>query len=302
MVTVAEMYKRTKTLSTPLLSNYSGDFWASYISNYTQYDRVFNRMYKSFDYFLQEDDASVEDVTTEFIDEVKALLLANSKKYSELYRIYVIRSDYSILDNYDLNETYSKTGSNTSTNQQGARTDTNVETDTYGARTDTNATTDSLGATNSTTSNSSNAFTDTVTASIGAQTNTTTDGVSAYDKTTFSNATTSEQDIGSKTDTTTTNAGAKSDSSTTSTDAISNSSSTNYVKGAQTDGKDTAFSKGAQTDNSQGQYEEEYTLHRVGNIGVQTPADMLMKHRDFWTEYEFYTAIFKDICAELLEV
>ena len=45
---------------------------------------------------------------------------------------------------------------------------------------------------------------------------------------------------------------------------------------------------------------EDYTLTKVGNIGVQTSAEMLTKHKKFWNSYEFYSAIFKDICRELL--
>ena len=47
---------------------------------------------------------------------------------------------------------------------------------------------------------------------------------------------------------------------------------------------------------------EEYTLTRKGNIGVQTGADILKRHYDFWRPYEFYSFIFGEIAKELLIV
>ena len=43
-----------------------------------------------------------------------------------------------------------------------------------------------------------------------------------------------------------------------------------------------------------------YTLTRKGNIGVRTVTEILTQHKDMWSVWEFYTYIFKEICAELL--
>lgn len=60
--------------------------------------------------------------------------------------------------------------------------------------------------------------------------------------------------------------------------------------------------KGAETDTLNNTGTENYTLTRKGNIGVQTVTDMLDKHKKFWSIYEFYTMIFREIARELLIV
>lgn len=63
---------------------------------------------------------------------------------------------------------------------------------------------------------------------------------------------------------------------------------------------ETETTKGSQNDTLERTYEEDYTLHRKGNIGVMTVSDMLRKHKDFWDMWSFYEYIFKEICKELL--
>lgn len=47
----------------------------------------------------------------------------------------------------------------------------------------------------------------------------------------------------------------------------------------------------------------EWTLTRKGNIGVQTAADILKLHTQYWTEtYKFFNLIFDDIAKQLLMV
>ena len=47
----------------------------------------------------------------------------------------------------------------------------------------------------------------------------------------------------------------------------------------------------------------EWTLTRKGNIGVQTAADILRLHTQYWTEtYKFFNLIFDDIAKQLLMV
>ena len=67
------------------------------------------RMFKSFKYFLQDGSESIDDVLTDFIEDVKLHLMVNSKKYSELYRTYIVNdADYMLLDNYNVKETMNK--------------------------------------------------------------------------------------------------------------------------------------------------------------------------------------------------
>ena len=107
---------------------------------------------------------------------------------------------------------------------------------------------------------------------IGAQSNTQTNTVAPYNTSTYQNDTQVEESLGARSD--------------------------SHNLGAHTDG----FTKGAQSDSHSGSGTEDYTLHRYGNIGVMTVTDMLKKHEDFWTVWEFYERIFRDIARELLMI
>ena len=130
MITVNDMYKESSSKDAMLLSSYTSDFWSDYRTNYKHYDKLFRRMFKSFKYFLQEDDETISDITTNFTDDVYNHLLINNKRYSELFRIHVIDdNNYSLTDNYNITETMNKDSSNNSTNTYGERTDTTNETE-----------------------------------------------------------------------------------------------------------------------------------------------------------------------------
>lgn len=106
MVTVRDMYNKSKTDDTKLLSEFDATFWNEYKTNYKQYDMLFNRYYFSFHFFMQECDESIDSVTDNFTAEVYNHLLVNKKKYEELYRINVIDDEkYSLYNNYDIVET-----------------------------------------------------------------------------------------------------------------------------------------------------------------------------------------------------
>ena len=60
------------------------------------------------------------------------------------------------------------------------------------------------------------------------------------------------------------------------------------------------MTKGVQNNTHTGNDKETYTMSRVGNIGTMTGTDILRKHSDYWTHYEFYTYIFREIAKELL--
>lgn len=63
-----------------------------------------------------------------------------------------------------------------------------------------------------------------------------------------------------------------------------------------------SHSKGQQEDTLNNTGTEDYTLHRYGNIGVATATDMMDKARKFWTPWQFYETIFRDIARELLMI
>ena len=249
--TVKDMYESAVLKDTALLSTYGGDFWNEYIQNHKEYDRLFMRMFKSFIYFLQDGSESIDVVLTNFVEDVKLHLMINSKKYSELYRTYIVNDDdYMLLDNYNVKETMSKQNSNEGSDVLGERND---------------VTNDTIGAITTNTTNT-----------IGEQTNSEIKKVSPYDSNSFNNESGTDSNFGTRSD------------------------SGNTTTNEHTD--NLTFTKGQQTDSHSNTSTESYELTRKGNIGVQTGADMLKKHNSFWTPYEFYTMIFKDICKELLLV
>ena len=249
--TVKDMYESAVLKDTALLSTYGSDFWNEYIQNHKEYDRLFMRMFKSFIYFLQDGSESIDVVLTNFVEDVKLHLMINSKKYSELYRTYIVNdNDYMLLDNYNVKESMNKQNSYEGSDVLGKRDD---------------VTNDTIGA-----------ITTNTTSTIGEQTNSEIKKVSPYDSNSFNNESGTDSNFGTRSD------------------------SGNTTTNEHTD--NLTFTKGQQTDSHSNNSTESYELTRKGNIGVQTGADMLKKHDSFWTSYEFYTMIFKDICKELLLV
>lgn len=253
MIRIGDIYKKNKADSTLMLSNYTTgeelDFWAEYRDNHARYDAVFNRMFNSFWYFMQLPDDTLDEVVDQFRDAVYDHLLINSKKYEELYRVQVIPDDdYSLINNYDMQEIMDKDVTDNQDNTYGQRSDSGSYT--KGSRTD----------------NTTNG--------IGQQTNTTTSKVAPYDSSTYAEHTQDTQQIGARSD------------------------SIGFTEGQQLDS--SSSTKGQQKDDLDRTYTEDYTLHRVGNIGVQTVTDMLNKHIKLWSLWEFYEYIFKEICKDLL--
>lgn len=126
MISVNQMAKYAKDNNLTLLSTYPSEFWAEYRTNSARYDSLFKRLYKSFCFYDQEDDAAVEDVYNDFIYQVYNHLLVYDKKYSELYRINVIDdTNYSLTNNYDMTEVMQKNTDAQSASINGQRTDIN---------------------------------------------------------------------------------------------------------------------------------------------------------------------------------
>lgn len=325
MITVNDMYKDARSSNAPLLSNYEGSFWSEYISDFSNYDRVFNRLYKSFEYFLQEEDDSVSECRSNFTEDVKCLLIANSKKYSELYRTYKIdESIYSLTDNYDVTETYSGNKLTTIESRLGSRTDNTKTSDVIGSKTDSIENTDIIGAINNTetmnngvkntnentTYGAKNTNENTI---YGSGTSETVDEVSPMDSNMFynnnKNSTTTSEKTDSKqtthstfTDSKQTTYSAFTDSKTINEAERTNTSNNIVNSGEQNNSSNNTYTKGEQSDTHNHDETESYNIRKKGNIGVQTATDMISKHNQFWNSYEFYTLIFKDICRELLSI
>lgn len=293
--TVNDMYEHTKTANTPLLSSYNAEFWADYVQNFTKYDKLFRRLYKSFWYFDQLYDDSVSIVTTDFTDEVYNHLLVNTKKYSELYRINVVSdTSFSIVDNYNIEETLDKSETDDDSFVHGARSDSS--TDTIGARSDSKS--ESVGARNDSATESIGGKQNSTSYSQGAQSNESIVGIEGFNSSSFNDSDRTSDSIGARSDSSTETLGAQSNSTTSTIGAQTNSSTNSIGEQENT----TSFSKGAQTDTKDSTHTEEYTLTRRGNIGIKTAQEVMKEQKDFWTPYEFYTYIFRDIARELLMV
>ena len=325
MITVNDMYKDARSSNAPLLSNYEAPFWSEYVSDFSNYDRVFNRLYKSFEYFLQEEDDSVSECRSNFTEDVKCLLIANSKKYSELYRTYKIdESIYSLTDNYDVTETYSGNKLTTIESRLGSRTDNTKTSDVIGSKTDSIENTDIIGAISNTetmnngvkntnentTYGAKNTNENTI---YGSGTSETVDEVSPMDSNMFynnnKNSTTTSEKTDSKqtthstfTDSKQTTYSAFTDSKTINEAERTNTSNNIVNSGEQNNSSNNTYTKGEQSDTHNHDETESYNIRKKGNIGVQTATDMISKHNQFWNSYEFYTLIFKDICKELLSI
>ena len=293
--TVNDMYNHTKIANTPLLSSYNAEFWADYVQNFVKYDKLFRRLYKSFWYFDQLYDDSISIVTTDFTDEVYNHLLVNTKKYSELYRINVVSDeDFSIVDNYNVTENMNRETEKNITDVFGQRNDS--ESDTIGARTDTKS--ESLGQRSDSKSETIGAREDNTNYTQGAQNNQTTVGIEGFNSSSFQDSDKTTDSIGQRIDSNTSTVGSQSNSESSTIGAQSNSSSSTI--GSQTNAK--SFTKGSQSDNHSDEGTETYTLTRRGNIGVKTSQEVMKEQKYFWTPYEFYTYIFRDIARELLMV
>lgn len=260
-VTVNDMYEFVQTNETPLLSNYSADFWTEYVQNYARYDKLFNRYYKNFYYFNQDVNLSPEEVQPDFTEDVYNLLMMNSKRYSELYRVHVVNdANYSIIDNYDVTETKEGENAKTITDTFGSKTDSSTSskdiTDVFGQRIISEENT------------------------IGSQENSAVDKVAPYDSETFSNESRAETNLGERQDEST-----KTHNTFTDTHGTETESSTTY---------------GTHSDTHEHEGSDSYTITKKGNIGVQTQSEVMDKHVRFWNGYNFYRIIFEDICKDLL--
>ena len=325
MITVNDMYKDARSSNAPLLSNYEAPFWSEYVSDFSNYDRVFNRLYKSFEYFLQEEDDSVSECRSNFTEDVKCLLIANSKKYTELYRTYKIDdSIYSLTDNYDVTETYSGNKLTTIESRLGGRTDNTKTSDVIGSKTDSIKNTDIIGAINNTETMNNGAKNTNENTTYGAKntnenttygsgSSETVGEVSPMDSNMFynnnKNSTTTSEKTDSKqitnaafTDSKQTTYSAFTDSKTINEAERTNTSNNVVNSGEQNNSSNNTYTKGEQSDTHNHDETESYNIRKRGNIGVQTATDMISKYNQFWNSYEFYTLIFKDICKELLSI
>ena len=334
LVEIKDIYKYQKEENAPMLSSYNGTFWGSYVSNYAYYDRIFKKKYASFFPYDQEGD--VEDVAGDFSDDVKAWLMMNDKRYSELYRINTIVDDekYSLTDNVYEHEIIEKDTETAGTNIKGSETITDATVNAYGQQSDSERKSASFASRQDSESKSASfaSRTDTEdkehvygsqlvevdgTVTQGAGEKTTTNSVSAFNDNGWSANDKSLEEEASRTETTnmdTTN-GAHTDTedNTFVHGAHTDTETNSYTHGAHTDTETNSYTKGSHTDNlsntrtdsqrtdtTSGTGSEDIERTRSGNIGVKTVPQMLDDQKLFWISFSFYDFIFGEIARELL--
>ena len=334
--TVKDMYKQSLKDSKPLLSSYPGTWWAAYISNKEHFDRLFKKEFTSW-YPMGQDLTvdDVEDITDEFRADCYAWLLANDKRYSEMYRIATVDdTSYDLLNNYDMTETFTGSTNESGSFIKGSETDSQSNSYTHGATS--KAVNDSIeyGATSESGSDQMAYGSQTIqtdyTNTLGTHTDTETHSKSAFNESSYSPVSQDSNVVGqqvnaldedvvngahtdnrttSKTTTQQTDARTTSENTPAHTDTRTTSESETKHTDARTIGESTtavtdseskSATLGSRTDTDSKTAQEAHTLHRVGNIGVQTATDMMEKAGKFWGLFEFYTFIFKEIARELL--
>ena len=126
-----------------LLSNFesevdpANDFWENYRTNHSYYDKYFARRYRNFRYYGQDVDGEnpIDEVYSNWQSELYTYLMANDKKYSELYKIELMQNNVSPTADYNISETRSGNRSLEAEYVSGTRTDTSSNT--YGPGTTT---------------------------------------------------------------------------------------------------------------------------------------------------------------------
>lgn len=281
---IKDIQAYSKEHNVKMLSEYNADFWAGYKANYQYFDRLFMKKYSSWFPFDQEYSEGIASVQQDFTYDVYAHLLANDKRYSELWRVNVIPDNeaYSLTNNVDYQEIYEGTDGRDTTYNKGAQSDSESGYTQYGERTDT----EDLSATKG-----EQTDTEDLSATKGEHETETKNSTSPYNVNTFEAVDKTEVDDKEHTDT--------EDNSRTygeRTDTEDNS----RTYGAHRDDTKLTRSEGAREDSTTETGSKDYTLHKVGNMGVQTVMDMLEKQVGLWTMFNFYDFVFQEIAAALL--
>lgn len=262
---IKDIYTYAKSNNLKLFGDVSAfSFMDEYNSNSVALDYLFSKKFSSF-LFLTDfpKSATLANVYADFTTAVNAHLVLNNKRYSELYRVQLLAENaYDIVNNYDLHENVSRETSGSNSLSRGARSDS----DAYGAK----STSDNYGA-----------RTDSTTVENGAQSSTTEKEVAGFNSPDYVDADKESVSIAANTSGGSTTKGAQADT---------------HTEQARTD----THTIGAQTESGTNSGNETITSRRYGNIGVQTPADVIGGHIRLWDAFNFYGIIFKELSQEFL--
>lgn len=256
--TIGDIYAQNVQENKKMLSDYPADFWQPYRNNHEYFDRRFKTLYKSWFPYDQEEAEGRKVVSDEFRLDVYAHLMANDKRYAELFRVNTIPDNdaYSLVNNVDYTETRQRTEGRDGTDVKGSETITDSSSDQYGSQTITQ----------------DNDYT------IGQRADENIHSTSAFNEGTFTGTDKDEMTAGQQL----------------------NHDDLETVNGQHTDTHSGTRTEGSRTDTSELDITENESVRKVGNMGVQTVDDMLLKHWDNWNLFDFYKLIFSDICRDLL--
>lgn len=266
---VIDLYKHVQPSGKLFPESTNLDFWDSlYSENSAVIDREFARRFSHFKYSDFMEGETKEASLLDFQADVLSVLTVNQKKYAEMYRVFLVSdNDDPITYNYDMTET------------TGAQKQTN----TYGA-------TSATKGTEQFTKGSETFDKGSETITKGQQINTEGELTNTHNVTGFNSNTLVPESSDTKGSQTITE-GQRIDTEGQRQDTYGQRIDT---YGSRTD---TTLEHVDTVDN------DEWTLTRKGNIGVQTAGDILRIHTEFWTEhYKFMSLIFEDICKALLLV
>lgn len=296
---VEALYKEAKQTNVALLPvNTNFEWWEEYENNSSIYDRYILDTFRNFYYWVVFNNSTPAEALADFKEALVSFLTINQKRYAELYRLHVLPDNaYDIVNNYSVTENSTRTivegeRSDIQATTIGAHSDT--ESSTLGAHNDTENTT--LGAHSDTENTTIGSRTDSTSNSTGARSDTSEEEISAFNSSAYQDSNKTSNNIGAQTSSGSVTSGSQTNSASTSFGAQSNSVSTSF--GAQSNSVSTSF--GAQSNSetlSKGEQEntDTYELTRAGNIGVQTPADVIGGHLDLWDRFNFYKQIFDEI-------
>ena len=307
---VDEIYECCIELNVPMLSSYTGDFWEVYVANHNYFDRLFMKTYKKFMAFSNDGD-DVEENAIDWIQDVYSWILANDKRYSELWRMQELSNiDYSMLEPYNISELHSVSSSKSSSDNMGAKTDTKNSSVNYGAVTTTDANSYIHGARSESDSESMSYGAETTSivgeSTIGSQENTNENKVSAFNESSYSPKDYQDTSLGSREDSSssTETKSSHSDSKTGShsEQQYTDSESKSRGVGAHSDSVSDTNVYGAHVNTHTGTETESETVTKKGNLGVFSPAKLLGEHVELWSAYNFYKLIFDEIAEQFLRI
>ena len=282
--TIGDIYNQNKTDDKMMLSPYPADFWKPYRDNHNYFDRRFKVLYKSFFHYDQEESEGRESVADDFRFDVYAHLMANDKRYSELFRINAIPDNeaYSLTNNVDYTEEYSEESHLDRTFNKGSQTDGGTSFTAYGQQIVDEDKSKTVGQ---------QINDEDISRSYAQHVTTDEHSISAFNESGYSPAEKNQRTDGAHIDT---------EDNTYTLGSHTDTEDNSVTYGTHRDDSGSNRTEGAREDTTDDDITKEYTMHKFGNMGVQTVDDMLDKHLKVWSMFDFYGFIFGEIARDLL--